>query len=587
MKLSSLAGWTATLLALTLPRGYSDPGDLPDAVLQQIVDTYVGNAYRRGEATAFSVGITLNGNTFFKSYGFKSFGDTAPTNQINEHSIFELGSVTKVWTTALVGQAVATGTLITDDETGTGPPTTVPVAISIYTTLGDFPAALPLLLAPMKEVTIGELASFTAGFPDVGSTNGNGNRPPISRWGVSDFVAAVSQLVPTNYNEFPPLPVPLPAPYFYSDWSTGLLGLLLANLFANSPLSNDAVQDWFSLVKANIVTPLGMADTYLFEPGTEQAEKVVQGYEQATGEAVVTAGRISAITLKSPGGQYSSAPTITITGGGGTGAVAQAIMQGSGDNLSVRRIRLTNHGRRYPSGPQVELLGGKGSGAEGQAIVSDDVNGNIIGVQMLKPGSGYKKAPKVQFSAPTRSVTATGTAIISNGTVIGVNITNPGSGYVGPPVVTIAPGGNHVNVVPVWAAAGSLKSSASDLIRLCQLYLGQQEIDGNSVPINLSLGARFALQALIQNTSSDPTNFVGMAWQTSTNAIEGGFNLSVVKDGALPGFASYVELTPAIDLGVVILRSNNQTGTAEYEDPIGNLANAVSLAIQGELMSAP
>jgi hypothetical protein len=105
MKLSSLAGWTATLLALTLPCGYSDPGDLPDAVLQQIVDTYVGNAYRRGEATAFSVGITLNGNTFFKSYGFKSFGDTAPTNQINEHSIFELGSVTKVWTTALVGQA--------------------------------------------------------------------------------------------------------------------------------------------------------------------------------------------------------------------------------------------------------------------------------------------------------------------------------------------------------------------------------------------------------------------------------------------------------------------------------------------------
>jgi CubicO group peptidase (beta-lactamase class C family) len=406
MKLSSLAGWTATLLALTLPRGYSDPGDLPDAVLQQIVDTYVGNAYRRGEATAFSVGITLNGNTFFKSYGFKSFGDTAPTNQINEHSIFELGSVTKVWTTALVGQAVATGTLITDDETGTGPPTTVPVAISIYTTLGDFPAALPLLLAPMKEVTIGELASFTAGFPDVGSTNGNGNRPPISRWGVSDFVAAVSQLVPTNYNEFPPLPVPLPAPYFYSDWSTGLLNR----------------------------------------------------------EAVIR--RLPRCSLAHPH-----------------------------DQESPRQVL-----QSFPTEPSL-------------------------------------------------------------------GITNPGSGYVGPPVVTIAPGGNHVNVVPVWAAAGSLKSSASDLIRLCQLYLGQQEIDGNSVPINLSLGARFALQALIQNTSSDPTNFVGMAWQTSTNAIEGGFNLSVVKDGALPGFASYVELTPAIDLGVVILRSNNQTGTAEYEDP--------------------
>ena len=87
-----------------------------------------------------------------------------------------------------------------------------------------------------------------------------------------------------------------------------------------------------------------------------------------------------------------------------------------------------------------------------------------------------------------------------------------------------------MNVVPVWAAAGSLKSSASDLIKLCQLYLGQQEIGGNSGPLNLSLGARFALQPLIQYTSANETNFVGMAWQTSAVDIEGGFNLRVVKD---------------------------------------------------------
>ena len=575
MKPSCLAVCAASWLALLLPCGHSDSGDLSNVVLQEIVDTYVGNAYRRGEATAFSVGITLNGKTFFYSYGFKSFDDTSSSNEIDQHSIFELGSVTKVWTTALVGQAVATGTL--------GTQTINP--IGIYTTLADFPNALPSLQPATKEVTIGDLASFTAGFPDVGSTGTSGPRPPISQWGVSQFVAAISQLVPTNYNVFPLMSVPLPAPYFYSDWSTGLLGLLVANVFANSELPADAVDRWFSLVQTNIITPLGMTDTYLFDPSAGQANNVVQGYEQATGEAVVTAGRISAIALKSPGGLYSSAPTITIEGGGGTGVVAQAVMQVSAGNMSVKKILLTKHGRGYVSGPQIEFLGGKGLGAKGQAIV---INGAIAGVQILKPGSGYKKAPKVQFSAPKGpgGGVATGSALISSGTVIGVNITNPGSGYIGPPVVQIAPGRNHVNVVPVWAAAGSLKSSASDLIKLCQLYLGQQEIGGNSVPLNLSLGARFALQPLIQYTSANETNFVGMAWQTSAVDIEGGFNLRVVKDGGLPGFASYVELIPAIELGVVILRSNNQTGTAEYEDPIGNVANAVSLAIQGELMSA-
>jgi CubicO group peptidase (beta-lactamase class C family) len=174
--------------------------------------------------------------------------------------------------------------------------------------------------------------------------------------------------------------------------------------------------------------------------------------------------------------------------------------------------------------------------------------------------------------------------LISNGTVIGVNITNTGSGYIGPPVVRIAPGQNQVNVVPVWAAAGALKSSASDLVKLCQLYLGQQAIGGNPVSLNLSLGARFALQPLIQNALTDESAFTAMAWQVATEDIEGGFNLRVVKDGGLQGFASYVVLVPAIKLGVVILRSNNQSTAAEYEDPIGSVADAISRAIQTELM---
>ena len=260
-------------------------------------------------------------------------------------------------------------------------------------------------------------------------------------------------------------------------------------------------------------------------------------------------------------------------------------MQGTKPDLSVKKIVITNPGRGYSSGPQVEFLGEGGSGATGQAIV---INGGIAGIQILQQGSGYTAAPKVRISADRRlGRGAKGTALISNGALIGVDLTDGGSGYLPPPTVRIAPGNNIVNAVPVWAAAGALKSSASDLVKLCQLYRGKQEIDGHPVPAGLSLGARFAILPLIQNAPTNEIAFTGMAWQVDSGDIEGGFNLRVIKDGALPGFASYVVLVPAIKLGVVILRSVNQSTTAEYQDPIGDIADAIARAIQSELLVRP
>ena len=90
---------------------FAEPGNLPEDTLARIVDTYAGNFYRKGEAGGLSVAITLNGQVFHKSYGYRSHGNQTVENAIDEHSIFEIGSVTKIWTTALVGQAVATGGL--------------------------------------------------------------------------------------------------------------------------------------------------------------------------------------------------------------------------------------------------------------------------------------------------------------------------------------------------------------------------------------------------------------------------------------------------------------------------------------------
>ena len=60
---------------------------------------------------------------------------------------------------------------------------------------------------------------------------------------------------------------------------------------------------------------------------------------------------------------YTSAPTVTITGGGGFGATATAAVSGG----VVTGITVTNPGREYSSAPTIAITGGGGSGATGTA----------------------------------------------------------------------------------------------------------------------------------------------------------------------------------------------------------------------------
>lgn len=72
---------------------------------------------------------------------------------------------------------------------------------------------------------------------------------------------------------------------------------------------------------------------------------------------------LSAIQVTNPGKGYTSDPTIEITGGGDSQAIAYA-KPVSGGILSVQ---LTNPGRGYTSAPSVSISGGGGTGATAKA----------------------------------------------------------------------------------------------------------------------------------------------------------------------------------------------------------------------------
>ena len=94
-------------------------------------------------------------------------------------------------------------------------------------------------------------------------------------------------------------------------------------------------------------------------------------------------GRVASITVKSGGAGYTYAPTVTITGGGGTGATAHAVVS-SGQVVAVLVDKM---GSGYISTPTVEITGGNGAGATAVAFADfGDESKLAIG---LEPGKAY------------------------------------------------------------------------------------------------------------------------------------------------------------------------------------------------------
>ena len=171
----------------------------------------------------------------------------------------------------------------------------------------------------------------------------------------------------------------------------------------------------------------------------------------ATASAVVgytTDGAIRLINISNRGGGYSAIPTIGVSSaptGGVTGILTATMISGinvcnlniSNNLKSVQQVVITNPGAGYTLAPTVQISGSGGSGAAGTAFIGD----NTIGiVTITSGGSGYTTAPTVTVSAPNVGVgtTATVEAVVSAaGTISNLHIVNAGAGYTDTPTITI------------------------------------------------------------------------------------------------------------------------------------------------------
>ena len=154
--------------------------------------------------------------------------------------------------------------------------------------------------------------------------------------------------------------------------------------------------------------------------------------------------RLRTLTVGAPGSGYTSAPTVQITGGGGTGASATATVE----NGSVKSITLVSGGRNYTSAPTVTLTGGGGSGANATATIGRGVSD----IQVTNQGQGYTSPPTVIISGGGGSG-AEATARVQGGNVTGIVVTKNGNGYTTAPSVTLT-GGSGSNATATANVSG-------------------------------------------------------------------------------------------------------------------------------------
>jgi hypothetical protein len=200
----------------------------------------------------------------------------------------------------------------------------------------------------------------------------------------------------------------------------------------------------------------------------------------AIANVLTSAGAVSGITVVNGGSGYTAAPTVTLTGGGGAGATATATIGTGGAGYTGAPIVAFSH------------IPGDGTGAVATATIAGDsvaavtLVPTVVSVTPMDGGSGYTSVPTVMFSGGG-GTGAAATATISAGKVTGYTITNGGTGYTSNPTVMVSGGGGTGATATAIAAPGGSGYSA-DNPPLVSFYGGYTLLARTAYLVNIEDG---------------------------------------------------------------------------------------------------
>ena len=189
----------------------------------------------------------------------------------------------------------------------------------------------------------------------------------------------------------------------------------------------------------------------------------------ATASSTITTSFVSEYVIENGGSGYQNVPAVNISGGGGTGASATAVL----DQNGIGQINVLTQGSGYSSSLTAQITdgsGGTGSGATALVTVSA---GKITAITVTNHGYGYS-SPQISFS-PAGGGGAT-FSFDYTGVVTNVNVVTEGTGHTTAPTVSVLP---STGVFVQFSSTGTLPAP---LIQ-GQSYRAENPSSGNSFTI--------------------------------------------------------------------------------------------------------
>ena len=210
--------------------------------LDKEVDSASQPYIRLRATTGLSIGILKNGKTFYYGYGETARGN----GQLpDEHTIFEIGSITKTFTSLLFANAVVQGRVKEDDP------------VSPY-----FPDSIPPLAYQGTAVTLKTLSNHSSGIPRMPANfHPRDNENPYQDYDLPDMYSFYKTLTLSRK----------PGSQFeYSNLGGATLGIILEKVYK---------KNYQELFVETICDPLGMTDTREFI-GKNDSTRFAKGYTE-------------------------------------------------------------------------------------------------------------------------------------------------------------------------------------------------------------------------------------------------------------------------------------------------------------------
>jgi len=195
-----------------------------------------------------------------------------------------------------------------------------------------------------------------------------------------------------------------------------------------------------------IDTDIAAIDTQVDDVGYIVDLQLVGVGRTAQAQAVIDTGSISEIFLNNDGSGFSSAPLVSIStspnGLSGSNATAVAFTTSRANVTSVEKILITNAGYGYTEAPTITFTGGGGTGAAATCSINTSSK-SVLKYIVTDGGIWFGTAPTVTVSGGG-GTGAVGLASIGINNTQGFNevknifVINPGQNYTSEPTVTIS-----------------------------------------------------------------------------------------------------------------------------------------------------